>query len=262
MTERRTYVSGIRPGRIHLGNYLGALRQWREVKFTDHGHHFFVADLHDNRPGWEADETVYQLQNLGIHARKQSEYAGPLLRLAHDLSFHAPCGWLNRMTQFKDKSETEAPTLALFSYPVLMAADILFNRATHVPVGADQAQHVEFVRDLVGSLHARGLNPEFLKPTVEIGNYPRIMSLKDASKKMSKSDPDDDSRINMDDSADAVRRKVRAAKTSMGVCDNTAEARNLRAIYLACGGARADHARWPEFKAELTDLLVAELKAR
>lgn len=134
-----------------------------------------------------------------------------------------------------------------------MAADLFHCHATHVPVGNDQVQHIEFARDLWDKLP----QPHFPKPQAVIGDYPRIMSLTDATRKMSKSDPDDDSRINVTDDADTIRRKIRAAKTSMSITDDTPEAVNLRTIYKALGGER-EHVRWPVFKAELVELLVAE----
>lgn len=251
------YVSGVRPsGHLHIGNYLGALRQWKQISEAGIEHHFFVADLHGQHSPDEIAVTQGTLASLGLHCPLQSAEPA-VLHLAHELSFHVPIGWLKRMTQFKDKSQSEAATLALFAYPVLMAADILHHRATHVPVGADQKQHVEFVRDLVDSLPAKG----FTKPDAVIGDYPRIMSLMDGTQKMSKSDPNDMSRINLTDSADAIRKKIRAAKTSMSPADVSPEAENLTRVYRAFCGDR-QHERWPEFKAELVDLLVADAEKR
>jgi tryptophanyl-tRNA synthetase len=167
----------------------------------------------------------------------------------------ATIGQLSRMTQYKDKSEKEIQTAALLTYPALMAADIFHLGGTHVPVGNDQVQHIEFARDLWDKLD----DPPFPKPQAVLSEYPRIMSLTDGARKMSKSDPDDMSRINLTDSADVIRAKIRAAKTSMSLADDTPEARNLKTIYRAVGGTQ-EHDRWPSFKAELVYLLVAELE--
>ena len=140
-----------------------------------------------------------------------------------------------------------------------MAADIFHFGGTHIPVGADQVQHIEFVRDLCDSMNAKGYGG-YTKPEAVVGEYPRIMSLTNATRKMSKSDPDEMSRINVTDTPDEIRAKIRAAKTSMNVSDDTPEARNLKTIYRAVGGVTA-HDRWPSFKAELVDLLVKELAA-
>jgi tryptophanyl-tRNA synthetase len=253
------YVSGIRPtGHVHIGNYLGAIRQWKALQAAGNDCLFFIADLHGISTAEEIEDTLRALSGCGIHNLVvQGHHAPRLLKLAHDLSFHVPVGWLNRMTQFKDKSQTESANLALFSYPVLMAADILYHGATHVPIGDDQRQHLEFVRDLVDSLAAKDI--VFTKPEPVLGEYPRIMSLKDGTRKMSKSDPDDDSRINLSDTPDQIRRKImEKAKTSMSLTDDTPEVVNLKTIYRAFGGTQ-DHTRWKEFKAELVQLIVGEL---
>lgn len=258
MTAQPTprYVSGIRPtGMIHLGNYLGAIREWKALPA---GGVFFIADLHtQDAMTYETEESLWR---CGIdQVVIESKHRDDILALYHFASFHVPVGWLKRMTQFKDKSLTEDATLSLLAYPVLMAADIFHFGGTHVPVGADQVQHIEFVRDLCDSMNAKDIGG-YLKPEAVIGDCPRIMSLTDATRKMSKSDPDDSSRINVTDTPDQIRAKVRAAKTSMSVSDDTPEARNLRTIYQALGGTR-EHDRWSAFKAELVDLLVQELAA-
>lgn len=253
--HRMRYVSGIRPsGKIHLGNYLGALRHWKAIQ-AEHDCFWFVADLHGQHSDAEVRETVVALEAIEIQAIPQSWAGGDILRLAHELSFHVPVGWLNRMTQYKDKG---TGTLALLSYPVLMAADVLYHGATHVPVGEDQKQHIEFIRDLVDSLAAKGI--VYTKPEAVIAPVgARVMSLTDGTKKMSKSDPDDNSRINLSDDADTIARKIKIAKTSMNVSDDTPEANNLRGIYTALGGDKC-HTRWSDFKQELTALIVAELE--
>lgn len=251
------YVSGIRPtGHIHLGNYLGAIRQWRQLQAKAECL-FFVADLHGIHTEQEVIQTRETLNQCGIvYVDIQSRFATDHLRLHAELLHYATIGHLSRMTQYKDKAEKEAETAALLTYPVLMAADVFFNQGTHVPVGNDQVQHIEFARDLWDKLP----NPDFPKPEAVLGDYPRIMSLTDGTRKMSKSDPDDFSRINVTDSPDQIRAKIMAAKSSMAISDDTPEARNLHTIYRAVGGM-TQHERWPSFKRELVDLLVAELAA-
>lgn len=255
MTKR--YVSGIRPsGKIHLGNYLGALQHIYNYQQTGEDVVFFVADMHGQHTSSEVLQTVQSLYDIGINKILiQSNYKNELLALTHDLSFHVNTGMLNRMTQFKDKTaKGESSSLALFSYPVLMAADILFHKATHVPVGDDQKQHIEFVRDLVDKIGG------YTKPEaviIPVGS--RIMSLKDGTSKMSKSDPDDNSRINLSDDADTIRRKIKSAKSGMTMQDNTPELLNLKGIYNALGGVN-EFDKTSEFKNELSDLIIAKLK--
>jgi len=257
------YVSGIRPtGHVHIGNYLGAIRQWKALQDSGQSCLFFIANMHGISTPAEVRATREALLQCGILPQNlfvQSDQAPGLLKLVHELSFHVPFGWLNRMTQFKDKSQSETSTLALFSYPVLMAADIIYNCATHVPIGDDQRQHLEFVRDLVDSLASRGVY--VTKPEPVLGDYPRIMSLKDGTKKMSKSDPDDDSRINLSDSPDEIRRKIMdKAKTAMTLSDDMPEVVNLETIYRAFGG-KQEHTKWKAFKEELAELIIAEIAA-
>jgi tryptophanyl-tRNA synthetase len=253
----KRYVSGIRPtGSIHLGNYLGAIRQWKKLQ-EEADCLFFVADLHGIHSESEVDDTIKELMRCGVAPTRiaiQSRFGPGHLLLHAKLLHYATIGQLSRMTQYKDKAEKETETAALLTYPVLMAADIFHLGGTHVPVGNDQVQHIEFARDLWDKL------PEtpFPKPQAVIGDYPRIMSLTDGTRKMSKSDPDDLSRINVTDSSDQIKAKIMAAKTSMNPNDETPEARNLRTIYKALGGEQT-HGRWRPFKEELIDLLVAEL---
>lgn len=262
------YVSGIRPtGHIHLGNYLGAIRQWLDIQ-DRHECVFFVADLHGSPELAEATHNT--LLELGLSSVfTESFHRHDILSLQHALAPHVPVGRLRRMTQYKDKSRSEEASLSLFAYPVLMAADIFYYGGTHIPVGEDQAQHVEFARDLHDRLRVMGLLETIAhgcfrhtlhKPCAIIGNYPRIMSLTDATRKMSKSDPDDMSRINVTDSPDTIRAKIMAAKSSMSPGDDTPEARNLRTIYRALGGKK-EHERWKPFKAELVELLIGEFGA-
>lgn len=246
------YVSGIRPtGHIHLGNYLGAIRQWRSLQ--DDGSVFFVADLHGIHTDDETLATVDALHRCGIRkVHIQSQFGHT--RLYCDLLHYATMGQLSRMTQYKDKAVKQSETAALLTYPVLMAADIFHNRGTHVPVGNDQLQHIELARDLWDRLPEK----PFPKPQAVVSEYPRIMSLTDGSKKMSKSDQDDMSRINLSDTPDMIRMKIAKAKTSMSVTDETPEAVNLRTIYRALGGSET-FSKWKPLKEALAELIIAEL---
>jgi tryptophanyl-tRNA synthetase len=171
-----------------------------------------------------------------------------------DLLHFATIGHLSRMTQYKEKSEKENQSAALLVYPVLMAADIFHLNGSHIPVGNDQVQHIEFIRDLYDKLSV----PKFPKPEAVISEYPRIMSLKDGTKKMSKSDPDDDNRINLSDSPETIQRKIMKARTALSINDDTPEMHNLKSIYKAFGGV-SSHERLKEFKKELIELIINEL---
>lgn len=243
-------VSGIRPtGFVHLGNYLGAIKQWKAMPGT-----YFVADLHSIEDFSKNFDTRDALHKCGIeYVELESNHRQPILELYHELSFQVPIGWLKRMTQFKDKSQSEDATLALLSYPVLMAADIFYFGGTHIPIGSDQQQHLELIRDM--ATRAGRLKPEAI-----LGDYPRIMSLTDGSKKMSKSDPNDYSRINVMDKPQVIRDKIMKAKSATFVMDNTPEMNNLRLIYKAVGGYE-DHVTCKAFKEHLASLIIAELNA-
>ncbi len=251
-------VSGIQPtGNLHLGNYLGAIRRW--VKMQDEAAAredllIFLADLHAitvyNDPaelranvngmaaaliacGIDPDKVV-----LFNHARVP---AHP--EMAWILSCTARIGWLNRMTQFKEKSgrNREGASVGLYAYPVLQAADVLLYQATHVPVGEDQKQHVELMRDIAIKFNADYGVDLFTLPEPHIGETAaRIMSLRDGNAKMSKSDPSDMSRINLGDDDDAIALKIRKAKTdpaplpdSFDALEGRPEAANLVTIYAA-----------------------------
>src|SRR5215204_2095869 len=228
--------SGVQPtGNLHLGNYLGAI-----VKFVDlqksHDCIYCVVDLHaitvwqdpaelprNTREGTAAFIAcvIYPKKNIIFNQSQVAEHA----ELAWVFNCIARIGWLNRMTQFKEKAgkDRENASIGLYSYPTLMAADILVYRATHVPVGEDQKQHLELARDIAqkfnndyaASIMARGFGDAFFpqpEPLIQ-GPATRVMSLRDGTKKMSKSDPSDQSRINLTDDADAIAHKVRRAKT-------------------------------------------------
>jgi tryptophanyl-tRNA synthetase len=258
-------VSGIQPtGNLHLGNYLGAIRNW--VRMQDDAAAsggeclFFLADLHAiSMPHVPADlasntrEMVAALVACGIDPARSVLFNQAQVPAHAELQWllngTARMGWLNRMTQFKDKSgkNREGASIALFTYPVLQAADVLLYQATHVPVGEDQKQHLELARDI-----AQKFNNDFASEDAPVFTLPepiippeaaRIMSLRDGSAKMSKSDPSDMSRINLTDDADTIMQKVKKAKTDPEpLPDNVAglagrpEAANLVGIYAALSG--------------------------
>jgi tryptophanyl-tRNA synthetase len=228
-------VSGIQPtGNLHLGNYLGAIRNWvrMQEEVTGQGGEclFFLADLHAiSMPHVPADLTantramVAALVACGIDPDRSILFNQAQVPAHAELQWllngTARMGWLSRMTQFKDKSgkNREGASVALFTYPVLQAADVLLYQATHVPVGEDQKQHLELARDI-----AQKFNNDFCHPDAPVFTLPdpiippgaaRIMSLRDGTAKMSKSDPSDMSRINLSDDPDEVMKKVKKAKT-------------------------------------------------
>ena len=281
-------LSGVQPsGALHLGNYLGAL-----VKFARMQHEmdclFCVVDLHAITVWQDPAQLAAQTREIaaayiaaGVDPSKAAIFPQSAVTAHAELGWILQCvarlGWLDRMTQFKEKSgkHKERSSVGLYTYPVLQAADILVYKATHVPVGEDQKQHLELTRDI-----AAKFNHDFDKP----GYFPlpegliegpgaRIMSLRDGSAKMSKSDPSDNSRINLTDDADAINQKIRKAKTDPEPLPETLEdlklrpeADNLVGIY----GALADMTKaqvlaeyggkgFGTFKPALADLAVAKL---
>ncbi len=280
-------VSGIQPtGNLHLGNYLGAIVHW--VKMQDEGEClFFLADLHAiSMPHDPAAlragtrEMAAALIASGVDPDKATLFNQARVpahaELQWLLSGTARMGWLSRMTQFKDKSgkNREGASIALFAYPVLQAADVLLYNATHVPVGDDQKQHLELARDIAEKFNSDTGTETFVLPEPFIGTHAaRIMSLRDGSAKMSKSDVSDMSRINLADDADLIARKIRKAKTDAAPLPETMdeladrpEARNLVAIYAALEGRApadvlTDYAGqgFGRFKPALAELTVAKL---
>ncbi len=279
--------SGVQPtGNLHLGNYLGAIRNW--VKLQDEYDCLFcVVDLHAITV-WQdpaalrasTREVAAAMIAAGIDAQKhiifnQSQVPGHA-ELAWIFNCVARMGWLGRMTQFKEKAgkDKENASVGLFAYPNLMAADILVYKGTHVPVGEDQKQHLELARDI-----AQKFNNDFKTETFPIpeplilGTATRVMSLKDGTAKMSKSDPSDLSRINMTDDADTIQRKIKKAKTdpdhlpdSAAGLDARPEARNLLGIYAALSDSTVDAAveefagrQFSALKDRLSDVAVAKL---
>ncbi|HWE19178.1 MAG TPA: tryptophan--tRNA ligase [Hyphomicrobiaceae bacterium] len=259
--------SGMQPtGNLHLGNYLGAMVQWVAMQRT-HECIFCVVDMHAITVWQDPAELTGQIRAVtaaylaaGIDPKRsilfnQSQVAEHA-ELAWVLSCVARLGWLNRMTQFKEKAgkDRENASVGLYAYPVLMAADILAYRATHVPVGDDQKQHLELARDIAqkfnndfgDSIRKAGVADGRFFPLPEpviLGPATRVMSLRDGKKKMSKSEPSDMSRINMTDDADTIARKFQKAKTDpeplpseeAGLAERP-EADNLVGIYAALAG--------------------------
>ncbi len=219
--------SGVQPtGNLHLGNYLGAIKNWVELQKKKNCI-FCIVDLHaitvaENRSKLRENtrEVLAAYIASGIKPEKSIIFCQssipPHSELAWILSCHTPIGWLNRMTQFKDKAgkNKEKAPLGLYSYPVLMAADILLYKSTHVPVGEDQKQHLELSRDIAQGFN-RFYNNDFfpIPEPIITGSATRVMSLKNGLNKMSKSDPSDYSRINLTDQTDDIRKKILKAKT-------------------------------------------------
>ncbi|MEO7248171.1 MAG: tryptophan--tRNA ligase [Novosphingobium sp.] len=288
-------VSGIQPtGKPHLGNYLGAIRNY--VRLQDEAQAnggqslYFLADLHAlSMPHDPAElaastrEMVASLVACGLDPERcilfNQAQVPQHAELQWLLSGTARMGWLNRMTQWKDKAgkNREGASIALFTYPVLQAADVLLYQATHVPVGDDQKQHLELARDI-----AQKFNNDFAAEDAPVFTLPepiippeaaRIMSLRDGSAKMSKSDPSDMSRINLTDDADTIMAKVRKAKTDpeplpsakIGL-EGRPEAANLVSIYAALAGTSVAAVLgefggqgFGKFKPALGELLVEKL---
>src|SRR6476620_7173348 len=263
--------SGVQPtGNLHLGNYLGAIVNFVKLQ-ESHACIYCVVDMQAITVWTEPAELTHNIREVtaafiasGIDPKQhivfnQSQVAEHA-ELAWVFNCVARLGWLNRMTQFKEKAgkDREHASIGLYDYPVLMAADILTYRVTHVPVGEDQKQHLELTRDIAQkfnndfaeSIAARGFGDAFFPVTEPLigGPAARVMSLRDGTKKMSKSDPSDNSRINLTDDADAVAQKIRKAKTDpeplpseeKGL-ETRPEADNLVGIYAALAGeSKAD----------------------
>jgi tryptophanyl-tRNA synthetase len=277
--------SGIQPtGNLHLGNYLGAIRNWVKLQ-KDYECIFCVVDLHAITLPQDPEQLRAQTREVtaayiasGIDPEactlfNQSTVSGHA-ELAWILGCLTPLGWLNRMTQFKEKAgkQRDDAGLGLYAYPVLMAADILLYKATHVPVGEDQKQHLELARDLAGAFNRRFGVEYFPLPEPQIfGAATRVMSLRDGTKKMSKSDASDQSRINLTDGPDAVAQKIKRAKTDPGNLpddvkglEGRPEAENLLGIYAALtdktlAQAVAEFAgqHFSAFKPRLADVAVS-----
>lgn len=280
--------SGIQPtGNLHLGNYLGAIRPWVTLQ-DQHECVFSIVDMH----------AITLWQDPSALRRARQEMAAALLaagldparcilfvqsavdahaKLAWILNCVARVGWLNRMTQFKEKTgkHREGASVGLYVYPILQAADILAYRATHVPVGEDQKQHLELARDIAQKFNLDYSVDLFPEPEPMITQTTaRIMSLRDGTAKMSKSDPSDMSRINLCDTPDDIRNKIKRAKTDPELLpddpellQDRPEARNLVGIYAALSGEsqvsvlnRFSGQGFGTFKPALADLAIAQLE--
>lgn len=280
-------VSGIQPtGNLHLGNYLGAIKQWVAMQHQAESL-FFLADLHALTvaidPKELAANTIEMAATLvacGVDPDRAILFNQARVPAHAELCWllqgTARMGWLNRMTQWKDKAgkNREGASVGLFTYPVLQAADVLLYQATHVPVGDDQRQHLELARDIATKFNLDFDVALFTLPEPYISPAaPRIMSLRDGSAKMSKSDPSEASRIALIDSDDVIAQKLRKAKTDAEPLPSEAaglaerpEARNLVTIFAALAGTSvdsvlADHAGqgFGAFKPALADLAIAQL---
>ncbi len=279
--------SGIQPtGNLHLGNYLGAIRNWVALQ-ADYECLYCIVDLHAITVRQDPEELCANTREVaasllasGIDPGasivfNQSQVAAHA-ELAWIFSCVARLGWLNRMTQFKEKAgkDRENASVGLYAYPTLMAADVMVHKATHVPVGEDQKQHLELTRDVAQSFNSQyGVDFFPLVEPLIFGAATRVMSLRDGSAKMSKSDPSDNSRVNLTDSPDLIARKIRRARTdpeplpgAPAGLEGRPEAANLVGIFAALANAstadicrRFDGAPFSRFKEELTELAVAEL---
>ena len=279
--------SGVQPtGDLHLGNYLGAIRNFVELQ-NDNECIYCVVDLHAITVWQDSKELSHTTREVtaafiaaGIDPEasiifNQSQVAAHA-QLAWIFNCVARLGWLNRMTQFKEKAgkHRENASVGLYAYPNLMAADILAYKATHVPVGEDQKQHLELTRDIAQKFN-NDFGVEFF-PVVEpliFGEATRVMSLRDGAKKMSKSDPSDQSRITFTDSADDIAKKIRRAKTDPDALpsdpdglEGRPEAANLVGIYAALAGVTSASVLqefggrgFGDFKPALVDLAVEKL---
>lgn len=297
MEHKERVFSGVQPtGNLHLGNYLGAIKKFVKLQ-ESHECLYCVVDLHAITVWQDPSELAHNIREVtaafiasGIDPKhhiifNQSQVSGHA-ELAWILNCVARMGWLNRMTQFKEKAgkHKENASVGLFTYPNLMAADILLYHATHVPVGEDQKQHLELARDIAQKFNvdfkqaseAAGIKDGVFFPQPEPliqGPATRVMSLRDGSKKMSKSDPSDMSRITMTDDADAIAKKIRKAKTDpdplpseeQGLKDRP-EAANLVGIYAALKDiskaqvlAEFGGTQFSTFKPALAELAVAKI---
>jgi tryptophanyl-tRNA synthetase len=298
MSEARTHTprvftprvfSGVQPsGQLTLGNYLGAIRRFVELQDGPMETIYCVVDLHAitvwQDPAGLKDATrqvTAAFLACGLDPARSILFNQSQVPAHAELGWLFSCvvrlGWLNRMTQFKDKAgkHRENVSAGLYVYPALMAADILAYRATHVPVGEDQKQHLELARDIAAKFNNDFGAPDFFPlPEPLIGGpAPRVMSLRDGSKKMSKSDPSDMSRINLTDDADTIANKIRKARTDPEPLPETVEglegrpeARNLVGIYAALAGTSAEAVvaefagkGFGVFKPALAELAVSHL---
>jgi len=285
----RRILSGIQAsGALHLGNYLGALKRFTALQDSGAPCFLFVADLHAITVWQDPALLAAQTREIaaayiasGLDPAKSTIFPQSAVRAHAELAWILNCvarlGWLDRMTQFKEKSgkHKERSSVGLYTYPVLQAADILLYKATEVPVGEDQKQHLELTRDIAAKFNTDFNAPGYFplpEPLIQ-GPATRVMSLRDGAAKMSKSDPSDQSRINLTDDADTIATKIRKSKTDMGVMpepgeslDDRPEVKNLIAIYAALSDQTRDQVTaqfagqgFGAFKPALADLAVSAL---
>lgn len=281
-------LSGIQPtGQMHLGNYLGAVENWARVQDDGGEALFSIVDLHALTVPQDAAgladacrETAAAMLACGIDPDRSSVFLQSHVPEHTELAWLLACvarySWLGRMTQFKDKSAArggaENVSAGLFTYPLLMAADMLVYRATHVPVGDDQTQHLELARRCAAHFNREfGADGFFPEPEAQSTTATRVMGLRDATSKMSKSDANDQSRINLVDTADDIAHKIRRAKMdgTVGLSvdrEGRPEVTNLLTIFAALDGVPVEAAaeRYAaatnvDFKRDLTELLVSRV---
>ncbi|MDH3666839.1 MAG: tryptophan--tRNA ligase [Paracoccaceae bacterium] len=281
--------SGVQPsGELTLGNYLGAVKRFVELQDGGMETIYCVVDLHAITTWQEPSELADATRQVtaaflacGLDPKRSILFNQSQVPAHAELAWVFNCvarlGWLNRMTQFKDKAgkNRENASAGLYVYPNLMAADILVYRGTHVPVGEDQKQHLELARDIAQKFNNDFGRPDFFplcEPLIG-GPAPRVMSLRDGTKKMSKSDPSDMSRINLTDDADAIANKIRRARTdpeplpdTLEALEARPEARNLVGIYSALAGTDLEEVLaefagqgFGAFKPRLAELAVSHL---
>ncbi len=281
--------SGVQPsGNLHLGNYIGAIKNFVNLQNEGNECIFCVVDLHAITVKQDPKilkqnirETAATFIASGINPKKSIIFNQSSVSAHSEASWLLSCvarmGWLNRMTQFKEKAgkDKEKASVGLYIYPVLMAADILLYDATHVPVGEDQKQHLELARDISKKFNTDFNAADFFKipePLIQ-KNFARIMSLKDGTKKMSKSDPSDLSRINLTDSENEIINKIKKAKTdtnpfptSIDNLKSRPEIENLIGIYSSLSGTKIEDLlnkfkgqNFSLFKEDLSELLIKKI---
>ena len=280
-------LSGVQPtGNLHLGNYLGALRNWVRLQ-QEYECFYCLVDLHaitvQQDPAALRASTrdgAAALLAMGVDPKKSAVFVQSNVPAHAELGWIFNCiarlGWLDRMTQFKEKAgkHKERSTVGLYVYPTLMAADILVYLATHVPVGDDQRQHLELTRDIAQSFNSQyGVEYFPLPEALILGEATRVMSLRDGTKKMSKSDESDYTRINLTDTPDLTAQKIRKARTdpeplpgSPAGLESRAEAKNLVGIFAALSDRTPaevlrdyDGAQFSKFKEDLAELTTAKI---
>jgi tryptophanyl-tRNA synthetase len=287
MKPTQRILSGVQPtGNLHLGNYLGALRNWVRLQ-KDYECFYCLVDLHAITVQQDAAslrastrDGAAMLLAMGVNPKTSVLFVQSNVPAHAELGWIFNCvariGWLNRMTQFKEKAgkNKENATVGLYVYPTLMAADILIYRATHVPVGDDQRQHLELCRDIAQSFNSQyGVEYFPLPEALILGEATRVMSLRDGKMKMSKSDASDYTRINMSDAPDLIAQKIRKARTdpdplpgAPAGLETRPEAKNLVGIFAALADKTPadvlkdyDGAQFSKFKEDLAELAIAKI---